>query len=321
MEDLFYEKLHQRYPIKEIYESIERKEVSLFHAEKFTKNLSLVLDRNQYYGKRVIKLLIDNSHKFDIDGSNINLIRVVGHGSLEFFENLYEQYITLLHVNMPSSTYKDIVRYKFSNNEKIIHIDINEVPSLISSAGCTGFRTWEAAIYLCEFIMVWKPDISINSVLELGSGTGIVSILWYKLNKNCQLWVTDGDSSLLDAQLRHNFQLNFDKNSLDKVHFKRLCWNVDDIPKTDIILAADVTYDQSVILDLILCIKQALIQGAKFSLISATVRNSKTIEIFEHTCIDHDLSIDVLVDTDSNHMSIKLPHNLIAPIRIYKIQL
>lgn len=100
-------------------------------------------------------------------------------------------------------------------------ITVLENHSVISVAGNTGQRTWEAALHLAAFL-VSEESIRIEAnnatnfvsahirgkhILELGAGTGLVSILCSKYLGARVVQATDGEESVVDA-MRTNFFLN-----------------------------------------------------------------------------------------------------------------
>lgn len=100
-------------------------------------------------------------------------------------------------------------------------ITLLESHSIISVAGNTGQRTWEAALHLAAFLVseeINDTEVS-NSmtavgeyvwgkhILELGAGTGLVSILCVKYLGARLAVATDGDEGIVDA-LKTNILLN-----------------------------------------------------------------------------------------------------------------
>jgi len=80
---------------------------------------------------------------------------------------------------------------------------------LISGSLTTGFRTWEAALHLGSYLLT-AEGISLirdKSVLELGAGTGFLSILCARHLEAKHVTATDGDEGVVEA-LRENLFLN-----------------------------------------------------------------------------------------------------------------
>lgn len=78
-------------------------------------------------------------------------------------------------------------------------IGIREWPRVISGAGFTGFRTWEAALALAHTIHdEWLPQGKLKGkkVLELGAGTGLLSLMCASgIECAASVIATDGDEA------------------------------------------------------------------------------------------------------------------------------
>ena len=97
-------------------------------------------------------------------------------------------------------------------NERMI--TLLESRSLIAAAGSTGQRTWEAALHLGAYLVAQddksigiRTDIKGKHVVELGAGTGLISILCAKFLDARRVTATDGDENVVEA-LRTNSFLN-----------------------------------------------------------------------------------------------------------------
>lgn len=88
-------------------------------------------------------------------------------------------------------------------------VTLLEARSVISGAGTTGLRTWEAALLLGSFLTSGKGRdlIQGKNVLELGAGTGMLSILCAKHLGVSGVIATDGDEAVVDA-IKTNAFLN-----------------------------------------------------------------------------------------------------------------
>jgi len=83
-----------------------------------------------------------------------------------------------------------------------------ESRSIIASSGTTGLRTWEAALHLASYLSSRGRDhFQDKRILELGAGTGLLSILCAKYLNARHVAATDGDEGIVDA-LRENIFLN-----------------------------------------------------------------------------------------------------------------
>lgn len=80
---------------------------------------------------------------------------------------------------------------------------------LISGSLTTGFRTWEAALHLGSYLLTpaGKNLVKGKSILELGAGTGFLTILAAKHLGAKHVTTTDGDEGVVEA-LKENLFLN-----------------------------------------------------------------------------------------------------------------
>lgn len=88
-------------------------------------------------------------------------------------------------------------------------ITLLERRHLISGSLTTGFRTWEAALHLGAYLLTpaGQDLVRDKSILELGAGTGFLSILAAKHLHAKHVTTTDGDEGVVEA-LRENLFLN-----------------------------------------------------------------------------------------------------------------
>jgi predicted nicotinamide N-methyase len=125
-------------------------------------------------------------------------------------------------------------------------ITLLESRSLLFASGTTGLRTWEAALHLASYLVArGVSHIQGKRVLELGAGTGLLSIL-------CAHWLgaehviaTDGDDGVVEA-LGTNFFLNSIQNT-DNIIARSLRWGRaldegegDEQEKIDLVIGADI---------------------------------------------------------------------------------
>ena len=84
-----------------------------------------------------------------------------------------------------------------------------ESRALLASSGTTGLRTWEAALHLAAYLCSdqGRALIEAKSILELGAGTGFLSLLCAKHLKAKHVLATDGSGDVIDA-LESNTYLN-----------------------------------------------------------------------------------------------------------------
>lgn len=121
---------------------------------------------------------------------------------------------------------------------------------LISGSLTTGFRTWEAALHLGAYLLSGPGQdlIKGKSILELGAGTGFLSILCAKQLGANHVTSTDGDEGVVEA-LKENLFLNGldnEKQVLTSVlrwgQSVRGSWVVDDFEEHpyDTVIGADI---------------------------------------------------------------------------------
>lgn len=190
-------------------------------------------------------------------------------------------------------------------------ITLLETRDLISAAGTTGLRTWEAALHLGQYLCENPSLVRGKGVLELGAGTGYVSVLCAKYLSPRQVIASDGSDDVVN-NLPENFFVNGlqqqqqpedDNTTKDEDEDRRLplitamdlkwghalvgteeaSWNGG--RPLDLVLGADVTYDERVIPSLVAVIEDlfALYPSVRV-VIAATERNRKTYDAFLRVC-------------------------------------
>ncbi|KAF2205291.1 hypothetical protein GQ43DRAFT_362745 [Delitschia confertaspora ATCC 74209] len=227
----------------------------------------------------------------------------------EISDELMSKLSSLLSSNLPSESasaqQKAYVTYSYSlqsANQDDHHdraVTLLESRSVISSAGTTGLRTWEAALVLGEFLSSKEGQDMVQgkNVLELGAGTGILSILCAKYLRVSHVVATDGDEAVVDAIKTNIFLNGLDKDdsSLPIISTAALRWGSPvnrpsfeedyGMPVPDVLLGADVTYDKSVIPRLVSSLSWFFELNPFLQvIICATVRNEQTVETFQNAC-------------------------------------
>lgn len=81
--------------------------------------------------------------------------------------------------------------------------------ALISYSGTSGLRTWEAALYLGVYLACPDGKVFVDgkNVIELGTGTGFLSIFCAKHAGATHVLATDGDGGVVD-DIGANIYLN-----------------------------------------------------------------------------------------------------------------
>ncbi|KAF4553459.1 Protein-lysine N-methyltransferase EFM3-like protein [Elsinoe fawcettii] len=186
------------------------------------------------------------------------------------------------------------VTYSTIIADKENDISILENRSVISGSGTTGLRTWEAALHLGSYLLS-SPEaanyILGKQVVELGAGSGFISILCAKVLRASGVVATDGSPEVV-ATLKTNVEAN---QCDDKVSTGVLRWGwhlqetvLDSASLQEnvhTVLGADVTYDQSVIPALVSTIRHVFERWPSANvIISATIRNEATFASFERAC-------------------------------------
>lgn len=172
-------------------------------------------------------------------------------------------------------------------------ITLYEARNLFSGSGTTGGRTWEAALHFGNYLINNPALVKGKSVLELGAGTGYLSILCAKHLNATKVLATDGSEEVVDS-LQTNIYLNdLQDNSLIQgkeliwghplMGGKERAWNGGE--KIDVVLGADLTYEESGISALLVTLGDLMDMFPDVKIIIApTLRNQETFEIFLKTC-------------------------------------
>ncbi|KAK5108765.1 hypothetical protein LTR62_007825 [Meristemomyces frigidus] len=167
---------------------------------------------------------------------------------------------------------------------------------LISGSQTTGFRTWEAALHLGSYLMTpaGRTLVRGKSVLELGAGTGFLSILCAKHLQAKHVTSTDGDEGVVES-LRENLFLN-ELDDEEKVLTSILrwgraikgTWTEEDCEAWpyDVVVGADITYDKRAISALIATLRMLFEMRPQLEvIISGAVRKAETFETFRYACL------------------------------------
>ncbi|KAI9719260.1 MAG: hypothetical protein M1812_003590 [Candelaria pacifica] len=177
----------------------------------------------------------------------------------EISDDLMSCLTALLTTPLPSESAsaqdKSHVTYTLPGDPSILEdnaltITLLESRSLISGSGTTGLRTWEAALHLGTFLSspAGRDHIKGKNVLELGAGTGLLSILCAKHLGAMRVLATDGDEGIVEG-LKTNLSLNGLETSTN-MEVGLLKWGEplgDHDHPYAIVLGADIIYDASVV--------------------------------------------------------------------------
>ena len=120
-------------------------------------------------------------------------------------------------------TYKLAVTPESLSQSEEPAVKLLENRSVISGAGTTGLRTWEAALHLGSYL-ISSPEASSlvtgKRVIELGAGTGLLSFMCAGTLGAKQVISTDGDEGVVEA-LKENATYN---NLKAETTFRQLWW-------------------------------------------------------------------------------------------------
>ncbi|OTA77631.1 hypothetical protein M434DRAFT_38610 [Hypoxylon sp. CO27-5] len=183
------------------------------------------------------------------------------------------------------------------------HITLLESRNLISASGTTGLRTWEAALHLGQFLCANPSLIREKHVLELGAGTGYLSILCARFLTPALVIASDGSDDVV-ANLPENFFLNGLQDS-KKIQAMDIKWGHALVGTedehwnggrpVDVVLGADVTYDKSIIPSLIGTLQELVEMFPQITiLIAATERNRETFNAFLEVCEKRHFDVEEL---------------------------
>ncbi|CAK4032432.1 -lysine N-methyltransferase EEF2KMT [Lecanosticta acicola] len=181
-------------------------------------------------------------------------------------------------------------------------ITLLERRHLISGSLTTGFRTWEAALHLGSYFLsaAGQDLIRDNSILELGAGTGFLSILAAKHLHARHVTTTDGDEGVVEA-LRENLFLNglddgqrVNTSILRWGHGLKGTWVEEDCESHpyDLVIGADITYEKTAISALVATLRFLFeLRPNVKVLISGAVRNADTFETFRNACFRNEFQV------------------------------
>lgn len=208
-------------------------------------------------------------------------------------------------------------------------VTLLESRSLISAAGTTGLRTWEAALHLGTYLCENRSIVKDKRILELGAGTGYLSIMCACFLESYHVIASDGSDDVIN-NLPENIYLNGlqDSSRISPMDVKwghallgteEESWNGG--RPVDVVLGADITYDDSVIPALVGTLLEVLALHPQVQVyISATQRNERTFQVFLDRCQQNGLRVDDLhVEVPSRAQQAGPFYNHQVPIRICKV--
>ncbi|KAK6197075.1 putative methyltransferase-domain-containing protein [Scheffersomyces amazonensis] len=280
-------RLDQRIPIGEIFSGLNliiitsagSQDQILHHIEQ-----SNIIQYNAYYVQLFLK----------------RFISLIEKQNEEVAENIYELFCSpeVLSSKELDPTVADVLQYPldgFDAKQRSTSIIIKETPRLISGINTTGLRTWEAALFLSNYLndkSLCQYDFKNKTILELGAGTGLLSLSLLKTREDLsRIILTDGSLAVFD-NFENTLKLNGMSHS-DKFKCQQLLWGTtnEQEPETfnqlppssiDMLVASDVTYD-SRLHDLLCSTIHDFFShsNTKIAIIAATVRNDTSNNLWE----------------------------------------
>lgn len=181
------------------------------------------------------------------------------------------------------------------------NITLLENRALISAAGTTGLRTWEAALHLGQYLCENPSIVKQKRVLELGAGTGYLSVLCANFLAATHVTASDGSDDVI-YNLPENFYLNRLQHAtcigaMDVKWGHALLgteekkWNGG--RPVDVVLGADITYERGLIGALVGTLLDLFGLYPRVDVyISATQRNEETFRAFLERCRQNGLVVE-----------------------------
>lgn len=184
-------------------------------------------------------------------------------------------------------------------SEMPVCIYIEEARNLLAARGTTGLRVWDASLHLAYFLSTEGTSlVRDKAILELGAGTGLLSILCAGPLLAARVISTDGDADVVES-IECNTELNVHLREPGQKHnleAKVLDWaDVSSLSQVlkyegreapiDLVLGADITFDTESLEPLvnILSTLHDTNPGVDI-LISSVIRNEDTFTAFVYTC-------------------------------------
>ncbi|KAH6952821.1 hypothetical protein HG530_000565 [Fusarium avenaceum] len=190
-----------------------------------------------------------------------------------------------------------------SETSQTPQITILENQSLLSGSGTTGLRTWEAALPLGSYLCRNSHIVKDKRILELGVGTGYISILCAKFLGSQHVIASDGSDDVIN-NLPDNLFLNDLQDSAlvtpMEVKWGHALMGTEEEKwnggrPIDVVLGADITYDKRVVPALIGTLVDVFGLNPHVEVfISAAERNEKTFQAFLSQCRANGLTVEVL---------------------------
>ncbi|KAL8948406.1 MAG: hypothetical protein Q9222_005408 [Ikaeria aurantiellina] len=167
-----------------------------------------------------------------------------------------------------------------------------EAPSLLSSKGDSGFRTWAAALFLATYL--WGDGryfVEDKNIIELGAGLGFLSILCATHLGAKHVLTTDGSESVIDMA-KENITTNGVNHVVDTAVLE---WGSPIIEGTlqsgselisyNLVLGADMVYEPRDFPALMSTLQTLFSRFSSLrALVSSAIRREATLDSFLDAC-------------------------------------
>lgn len=264
----------------------------------------ILLEHLDEPGQQEIVSALDGAneiYKTDILKLFVSLIEQSGS---EVSPDIWEIYYELKHPAKIRELQESIgqsqrVSYELPNKKSVF---INESRNTLVEGGETGHRTWESSLALTEYICANQAQFdklfTNNTVVELGAGTGLVSLAVAQLFPQAKdIIATDGSPAIVQ-RLQNTIEQNAStENDLQvRIHTEVVDWSdeeaVQALPKQAAILAGDILYGLESMYPTILHMLETLAPQAIF--FCNPIRNVEGYERFKVQCTEHGYGMKVL---------------------------
>ncbi|GIY07950.1 protein-lysine N-methyltransferase EEF2KMT [Caerostris darwini] len=174
----------------------------------------------------------------------------------------------------------------------------------------TGLQTWEAAKYLSEWCIRNTSTLEKKTVLELGSGIGLLGIIVLKYSKPEKYIFTDKSWEVLKL-LSSNIKINIPNPENSGIQQKQLLW-ADINDKDAATLSPDIILGTGT---LIQALKKLMFKKSSCAYIASTIRNPETNDKFLEQLGSSGLSYEIL----KNHEKSLFIYDESSVFMLYKI--